>query len=74
MALRTFNKKVLFKKILQDFPGGPVVKNPACNAGNTDSIPGQRTKTPHASDQLIGLLGATAEPHATIRRKPACSK
>ena len=23
-----------------DFPGGPVVKNPAANAGDTDSIPG----------------------------------
>ena len=26
---------------MQDFPGGPVVKNPAANAGNMDSIPGQ---------------------------------
>ena len=23
-----------------DFPGGPVVKNPPCNAGNMGSIPG----------------------------------
>ena len=24
----------------RDFPGGLVVKNPPCNAGDTDSIPG----------------------------------
>ena len=27
-----------------DFPGGPVVKNPLCNAGNVGSIPNWRTK------------------------------
>ena len=30
-----------FKDELLDFPGGPVVKNPPVNAGDTDSIPGQ---------------------------------
>ena len=28
------------KKRNQGFPGGPVVKNPHANAGNTGSIPG----------------------------------
>ena len=28
------------KKILQDFPGGPVVKNPPASARDTGSIPG----------------------------------
>ena len=28
------------KKILRDFPGGAVVKNPPANAGDTDSSPG----------------------------------
>ena len=32
-----------------DFPGGPVVKNPPCHAGDAGSIPGQGTKIPHAS-------------------------
>ena len=32
------------------FPGGPVVKNPACNTGDTGSIPGQRTNIPHAQE------------------------
>ena len=34
------------------FPGGPVVKNLPCNAGDAGSIPGQRTKIPHAAGQL----------------------
>ena len=40
------------KQQLGDFPGGPVVKNLLCNAGDTVSIPGQRTKIPHALEQL----------------------
>ena len=39
------------------FPGGPVVKNPPPNAGDTGSIPGQGTKILHATGQL--------SPHAT---------
>ena len=37
---------------IRDFPGGPVVKNPSCNAGDTGSIPGRGTKIPHAAGQL----------------------
>ena len=36
-----------------DFSGGPVVKNPPCNAGDSGSIPTQGTKTPLASVQLL---------------------
>ena len=36
----------------RDFPGGPVVKNPPSNAGDTGSISGQGTKIPHAVGQL----------------------
>ena len=32
----------------RDFSGGPVVKNPPSNAGNTGLIPGQGTAIPHA--------------------------
>ena len=32
----------------RDFPGGPVVKNLLCNAGDIGLIPGQGTKIPHA--------------------------
>ena len=37
---------------MRDFPSGPVVKNPPCNAGDVSSIPGQGTKIPHAVEQL----------------------
>ena len=33
----------------RDFPGGPVVKNPPANTGDTGLIPGQGAKIPHAS-------------------------
>ena len=36
-------------KPLWDFPGGPVVKTSPSNSGGADSIPGQGTKIPHAS-------------------------
>ena len=45
-----------------DFPGGPVVKNPCCNAGDAGLIPGRETKVPHAAGQL--------NPCATTREKP----
>ena len=32
--------KQLFKNVVLDFPGGPVVKNLPVNAGDMDSIPG----------------------------------
>ena len=38
--------------MVRDFPGGPVVKNPPCNAEDTGSIPSQGTKIPHAAGQL----------------------
>ena len=41
----------------RDFPGGPVVKNPPCNAGDAGLIPAQGTKIPHAVGQ--------PSPHAT---------
>ena len=46
---------------MSDFPGGPVVKNPPSNAGDTGSIPGQGTKIPHVMEQLSPST-ATTEP------------
>ena len=43
-----------------DFPGGPVVKNPLCNAGDTGSISSQGTKTTCAIGQL-SLCTSTSE-------------
>ena len=50
---------------IQDFPGGPVVKNLPCNSEDTGSIPGQETKISGAAGQLR-QYGETTE--------PACSK
>ena len=52
------------KYLTRDFPGGPVVKNLPCHAGDAGSIPGQGTKIPHAEGQL--------SLHATSREKPEC--
>ena len=41
-------QKLSGKKQTRDFPGGPVVKTLPSNAGDVGSIPGQRTKKPHA--------------------------
>ena len=35
----------------QVFPGGPVVKNPPCNAGDAGLIPGWAAKIPHIEEQ-----------------------
>ena len=41
-----------------DFPGGPVVKNLPCNAGDVGSSPGWGTGISHASEQLSHALQA----------------
>ena len=43
----------------RDFPGGAMVRNLPANAGDMGSIPGQGTKTPHASGQLNPRTAAT---------------
>ena len=66
----------------RDFPGGPVVKNLSCNAGDTGPILGRGTKIPHASGQLSPRTTTTEparlnyrahalwSPRATTREKP----
>ena len=46
---------------LGDFLGGPVVKNPPCNAEDVRLMPGQGIKIPHAIEQL--------SPHAVITER-----
>ena len=48
-----------FKNLIQDFPGGPVVKNPSSNGGDVGLVPGQGTKIPHASGQLSPRYATT---------------
>ena len=52
------------KKLHRDLPGGPVVRNLPCNAGDAGSISGQGTKIRHAVRQLSLC--------ATAREKPVC--
>ena len=47
------------------FPGGLVVKNPLCSAGDMGLIPGQRTTIPQAMEQWSP---------STTTRKPMCHK
>ena len=54
-------EKNIKKRMYWDFPGGPVVRNPPCNAGDTGSIPGRGTKIPHAARQLSSRT-STREP------------
>ena len=44
-----------------DFPSGPVVNKPPCNAGNMASIPGWGTKISHATEQQSSMT-ATSVP------------
>ena len=40
------------KTEIGDFPGGSVVENLPCNAGDADLIPGGETKIPHDWEKL----------------------
>ena len=52
--------EIPFIKIpVRDFPGGPVSKNPPCNAGDVGSISGLGTKIPHTTEQLSPRVTAT---------------
>ena len=44
--------KLNLKNQHRNFPGGPVVKNPPCNAGDTGRIPSWGTKILHAIQQV----------------------
>ena len=46
-------------KIMGDFSGGPVVKNPPSHGNDKGSIPDRKTKTPPAREHL-SKPGATA--------------
>ena len=65
---------LLNKNVMRDFPGGPVVKNPPCNAGDAGSIPGQRTEIPEAERQLSLWAAATVPPGPQLTPSAARSK
>ena len=51
-----------FVKMARDFPGGPMIENPPCNAGDSDSIPVRETAILHATEQLIIPCASATEP------------
>ena len=56
-------EKNTIRSLKWDFPGGPVVKNPPCNAKDIGSIPDQGTQIPTHVLQLLRLqatLGVSA--------------
>ena len=61
LLIFNLSKEISIKPQLQDFPGGPAVKNPPSNAGDSGSIPGQGTEIPHAAGQL-STRATTTEP------------
>ena len=63
------------KRHMRDFPGGPVVKNLPCNAGDMCSVSDQRTKIPRIAGQLSPSTAAHVlwSPCATTRES-VCSQ
>ena len=59
LSINLSESKYLHENKLRDFPGGPVVKNPPSDAWDLSSVPGQRTKIPHAVGQLRPCATAT---------------
>ena len=59
--------------MIWDFSGGPVVKNPLCNAEDTDSIPGRGTRTLHATEQLTRESARHNERATRHNTDPACN-
>ena len=51
LGIQDTNKLLLVEVYEGVFPGGPVVKNPPCNAEDMGLIPGWGTKIPHGMGQ-----------------------
>ena len=63
------SRHMINTQCLRDFPGGPMVKNLHCNAGDMDSVPGGGTMIPYAKEQL-SLRAATIEPMPQVKSLP----
>ena len=48
IGVHVFKQKCIKHEVSRDFPSGPVVKNPSCNAEDVGLIPGQESKIPLA--------------------------
>ena len=63
------------QRLSRDFPGGPVVKDPPCNAGHKGWIPGKRAKILHAAEQLSPHTAAIepADPRTHMPLESPCT-
>ena len=61
--------KNLETRFMRNLPGGPVVKNPSCNAGDAGLIPGWGNKIPHIVGQRS--LHATTLSSCTTTGEPS---
>ena len=65
----------IWKRLVGGFPGGPVVRNLPCNAGDTGFIPGWGTKIPRATERLSSCATTTEPVYSRVRvlrlQKPA---
>ena len=64
--IRSLTSSTDQKLRLKDIPGGPVVKNSPCDAGNTGSSPGQGPEFPHAVEQLSPDAATTEASHQRL--------
>ena len=55
-------------------PGGPVIKNLPCNAGDMGSIPGWGTKILHALEQLSTLPPQLESPCPAVKDPARCKE
>ena len=65
---RGSSKSNILKTLIEGFPGGPMVKNPPANAGDTGSIPGLGRSPMLQGNQAHGpqplnLCSGAQEPH-----------
>ena len=68
-------KRSLKKKkhtAIRDFPGGPVVRNLPCNAGNVGSIPGWGTKIPRVVGATEPMCLNYRTRNKTTTKDPTC--
>ena len=71
--LKTLNLKSIIKTQGYNFHGLPVVRNPPCNAGDVNLIPGRGNKIPHAGRQTSQRKPELLSPNAATKDLLCCN-
>ena len=74
LSAKSGNLKIPSRLSSWDFPGGPVVKNPPSNAGDSGLNPDQRTKIPQLSPRALTTEPMSSGAHAPKLRPNAVKK